>query len=377
VGRVHVIGRITDMNGNPLTYAELEFLLPNHDPLSSAFDPYAESRGDSDIRAIPEGYERGFRGYQQMFTLADSRFAIDLPATFRGRLELVVRDQVIDQQVFAVGDPEPWFQVDVAAIRVGLATLQLRVHGPDRWTATITREDGSIFGESEAVLDSASLNDPRDVVLEGIAPGTCVVQICSEQLAFAPQRVELLSGRTTTMDFHPVEGGFLRLKLTSADHLPPLTSPRVRHSSFGVPIATSAIPFGSNGPAELRIGPLPPGFITVVLAAHGLEAEIRAGETTEYTLELQPTKAVSLLIHEGTIPPGVDHVRARAEVDSMSGVRVYDEEIILRSGEPGTLVGRLDLPSGSYRLRIGLIDGRTIERIFAVDPAAKSHVDLR
>ena len=61
----------------------------------------------------------------------------------------------------------------------------------------------------------------------------------------------------------------------------------------------------------------------------------------------------------------------------MNGIRVYDEEIILRAGEPGTIVGRLDLPPGSYRLRVGLIDGRTIERIFAVDPAAKTRVDLR
>lgn len=376
-GRVHVLGRITDLNGNPLTREELEFLLPIHDPLSSAFDPYAESRGDSDIRAIPDGFERGFRGYQQVFTLGDSRFAIDLPAKFRGRLELVVRDRVIDQQVFAVGDPEPWFQVDLRAIRESLAQLHLRVLGASRWTATIRREDGTIFGTSEAVLDSAGLRDPSDAVVEGIAPGTCVLQICSEEVAFAPRRVELVAGRETIAEFHPVEGGFVRLKLSSSEEAPVLTAPRVRLLSVGVAIASSALPVQSNGPGELRLGPLPAGFIIVTLGANAIEAEVRAGETTEYTMHLQATTAVSLVIHDGKIPPGIDHARARAEVDSMSGARVYDEEIILRKDALGTVVGQLELPPGSYRLRLGLLDGRTIERVFAVDPAGLTRVELR
>ncbi len=405
-GRVVVEAHIADLEGVELERKHVLFLLPNRHPYRSALDGIP-AKGRSAIVAIDSAPGASREGVDVDCVLRDlyggrSGISFELDAAFAGVLELIVRDSVVSRLDWKVGDPDPVFRVDLAAIRGRLATLRIGLEGlpPDAVPDFVVRveREGDLFGEGLSGEARSIARSP--LVLNSLPAGKYRIAARSDSLAIAPAVVELHEGEDRRVDLVVVPEArvtirFIPYRGESPSEFTSLSSwsglevrtlgGAMRHPqgcarvskmvAAPVPAASDGTSDGSYG-VDVEIAGLVPGPCILLVGSNRLDANLVAGENPMLVFPIRAARFATFEV-ETRAAVGETAVNADLRVYAADGLELASEfeALLLRDDRVG--VTTVDLIPGSYRVAMRLASGRRVESRFTVDDVIPARVVLK
>jgi hypothetical protein len=310
-----ITARVKDRSDQFIERAELALLFPNRDPFSSQYDD-TTGRAQTRLLAIADGEEEAreidFMLLQPRGEPAGLWFS--LPPGFEGRLVLIIHDAEADRVDYRVGDTEPIFRVDLAAIRAQFATLTIGVDAEFASDGFIVRVETDSNG-----IDGLSIDRSKDrgetrfvvitdehgratsvrrggerrsfgppIVLSALLPGVYRIAARSDSAAFEPAVVTLAAReeRSVTLVAAPRCDVKLRVWPPVGRKLPEIGTPEIRLAALDVMfpqqngISERLVVDGGGGRqfVEFTFRGLPPGSVVFLVATSESSASLAPGD---------------------------------------------------------------------------------------------------
>lgn len=382
-GFVSVRARVAEPSGRWLDYAQVNHLLPNRDPFSSFID-FTPARGACELRALDSVTQRtrALEFHVTMLRDGSTALSFDLSTTFVGSLLLVTRDLEASRVAYRVGDPDPVFVVDLAALRRRFATITIDLAGVAAsrvpFLVRVEREGGS-RDDFDGRLESS--NGER-LELRDMPAGRYHIAAHAEGRGVEPAVIDVVAGEVRAVDLVVTEECRIEVRVftdaverreRSAEvHIGApaalVGTERIRLPMERVVVGVAEPSSAVDGSLSLRYAGLPPGPLVLVSGSDTLALSLRPGDNGVVDFVLRDTLAITLEV------PGVGDgmsasLGAVASLTSESGVALIPRRLDFQLRADGVATASIDLVPGRYRASIEFDDGSRRDGSFDVTAA--------